>query len=231
MFRIIFVIDILNGNAVHAVKGERSNYMPLRESKICSSSDPLEIIREVMPKEVYIADLNRLQQTGNNFDLIRKISRMKKTMADIGAKNMDDIIHGMELADTLIVGTETASMEVIKNAAALLPGKINVSIDIKDGRVLTNDPNVSKEPLAVVKSLNEINIRDIIILNLKKVGTSEGIDVDFLRDIISISKHNVLVGGGIRDMEDIIALEEIGVSGALVATALHNGSIPVDIIR
>ncbi len=231
MFRIIFVIDILNGTAVHAVRGERSNYMPLRGSKICSSSDPLEIIREVMPKEVYIADLDRLAQTGDNFDLIKKISRMKKTMADIGAENMDNILHGMELADTLIVGTETASLEVIKNAAAVFPGKINISIDIKDGRVLTNDPDMRKEPFAVVKSLNDLNIRDIIILNLKKVGTSEGIDADFLKDIVHISKHNILVGGGIRDMDDIKALEEIGVSGALVATALHIGSIPVDAVR
>lgn len=231
MFRIIFVLDILNGNAVHAVRGERSNYMPLRGSRICGSSDPLEIARDVMPKEVYIADLDRLQQTGSNFDLIQKISRIIKTMVDIGAENMDDVKNGMELADTLIVGTETASLELIKNAAAVNPGKINVSIDIKDGRVISNDPDMSKEPFAFVKSLNDINIRDIIILNLKKVGTSEGIDADFVKDIVRISKHNILVGGGIRDMDDIRALENIGVSGALVATALHNGSIPVDAVR
>lgn len=231
MFRIIFVIDILNGNAVHAIRGERSKYMPVHDSRICSSSDPLEIVREVMPKEVYIADLDRLQQKGDNFDLIKKISGMKKTMADIGAENMDDVKHGLELADTLIVGTETASMELIKSAAAVFPGKINVSIDIKDGKVLTNDQDMRKEPLAVVRSLNEINIRDIIILNLKNVGTSVGIDSEFLKDIVRISKHNILVGGGIRDMDDIRTLEEIGVSGALVATALHNGNIPIEAVR
>ena len=231
MFRIIFVLDILNCNAVHAVRGERSKYLPLRGSKICRSSDPLEIVREVMPKEVYIADLDRLQQTGDNFELIKKISRIKKTMADIGAENMDDVKQGMELADTLIVGTETASFDLIKTAAALFPGKINVSIDIKDRRVVTKDPNMKKEPLAVVKSLNDINIRDIIILNLKKVGTGEGIDSEFFKDIVRISKHNIIAGGGIRDMDDIRALEEIGVSGALVATALHNGNIPIDAVR
>jgi phosphoribosylformimino-5-aminoimidazole carboxamide ribotide isomerase len=225
------VLDILNGNAVHAVKGERSKYLPVHDSKICSSAGPIEIIKEVMPKEVYIADLDRLQQTGDNFDLIKKISGMKKTMVDIGAENIDDVKQGMELTDTLIIGTETGSFELIKNTAKLFPRKINVSIDIKDGRVLTKDPNMKKEPLEVVKSLNDINIRDMIILNLKNVGTSIGIDIDFLKDIVRISKHNILVGGGIRDMDDIRAMEEIGISGALVATSLHDGKIPIDEVR
>jgi phosphoribosylformimino-5-aminoimidazole carboxamide ribotide isomerase len=41
----------------------------------------------------------------------------------------------------------------------------------------------------------------------------------------------VLVGGGIKGMEDLEVLERIGISGALVATAVHSGKIPVHLIR
>lgn len=52
-------------------------------------------------------------------------------------------------------------------------------------------------------------------------------DSQFLSNIVSISHHHVLLGGGVKDIADIEKLESIGVKGALVATALHNGSIPL----
>ncbi len=228
MFRIILVLDILKGNTVHAIRGERAKYQPI-QSKVCSSSNPLEIVSALKPAEVYIADLDRLQHFGDNFELIKKISAKAKTMVDIGAENLDDVRKCAELTNTVILGTETASLDLIKTAAEQFPGGINVSIDIKNGEVLTKDTRI--EPHELIKLLNGYDIRDIIILELSKVGTSAGIDTDFLRGVVKLSKHSVLLGGGIRDMADINALKEIGVGGALVATAVHNGKILVELIK
>lgn len=152
-------------------------------------------------------------------------------MVDIGAENMDDVRKCAEIANTVILGTETASLDLIKTAAEQFPGGINVSIDIKNGEVLTKDRNMMMKPHELVKLLNGYNIRDIIILELGKVGTGAGIDTDFLRGVVELSKHSVLLGGGIRDMTDINTLKETGVSGALVATAVHGGMIPLELIR
>ncbi len=230
MFRIVFVIDILNGNAVHAVKGERSKYQPV-QSRVCSSSDPLDMVSALKPKEVYIADLDRLQHTGDNFELIKEISMNTRTMVDTGAEKLSDVERYIGIADTVILGTETASLELIDVAAKLFPGVINVSIDIKNGSVLTKDRNMVMKPQELVELLNGYDIADIIILDLNKVGTGAGIDVDFLQDIVGLSAHSILVGGGIRGMDDIDALEETGVGGALVATAVHSGRIHLELFR
>ncbi len=231
MFRIIFVLDILNGTAVHAVRGERSKYKPVTGSSICVSSSPFEFISALAPREVYIADLDRLQHQGDNFELIEKISGKTRTMADIGAENMNDVEKCAKIADTVILGTETASLDLIEKAAVRFSGRINVSIDMKNWKVLAKDRNMDVEPVELVKRLNDHEIRDIIILELTRVGTCAGIDECFLRDIAAVSSHNVLVGGGIKDMDDIEALKRIGMSGALVATAVHNGKIPVNLIN
>jgi phosphoribosylformimino-5-aminoimidazole carboxamide ribotide isomerase len=42
---------------------------------------------------------------------------------------------------------------------------------------------------------------------------------------------DVYVGGGVRDINDLIRLREIGVSGALVASALHSGKIKVNELK
>lgn len=231
MFRIIFVLDILNGNAVHAVKGERAKYQPVKGSVVCNSSAPVDIISTIMPKEVYIADLDYLQHLGDNFELIAKISEMTKTMVDIGPENMDDVEKCAGIADTVIIGTETASLDLIAAASERFPGRINVSIDMKKGVVLTMDRKLEMKPRELIKKLNDYDIKDIIILELSKVGTSAGIDVDFFQEVAGLSNHNILAGGGIRDMDDIHALEKIGVNGALAATAVHNGKIPVELIH
>ncbi len=228
MFRIIFVLDIFNGNVVHAVRGERARYQPIKGSRICNSSAPLDIISALAPNEVYIADLDRLQGLGDNFEQIKRISEKTRTMVDIGVENMADIEKCAKIADTIILGTETASFDLIKDACKRFPGRINVSIDMKNRRVLTRDRKMDIQPKELVELLNGQNIRDIIILELSKVGTGSGVDVDFLKEMGS---RNILVGGGIRDMHDINALKKIGAGGALVATAVHDGKIPLEQLK
>jgi phosphoribosylformimino-5-aminoimidazole carboxamide ribotide isomerase len=224
-------MDILNGSVVHAVKGERSKYKPIQGSMICDSQDPFEVISAVNPRELYIADLDHIQDIGDNFEIIKKISGKTKTMVDIGVKNMDDVQKCAEIADTVIIGTETASFEVIEYAALQFPDRINVSIDMKNGSVLTKDKTMEVRPEYLVRRMNEIELKDIIILDLGKIGTSVGIDEIFLKKIAEISTHNILVGGGIKNLEDIETLEKSGIGGALAATALHNGKIPIGFIH
>lgn len=231
MFRIIFVLDILNGKVVHAMKGERSKYRPIVGSRVCDSSDPLDIISSILPSELYIADLDHLQHMGDNFELIRKISGKTKTMVDVGVNNLDDARKCAGIADTVIVGTETASVEVIEMASIQFPGRINVSIDMKNGKVLTKDQKTEVRPEELIRILNGLDIKDIIILDLGKVGTSGGIDKEFLKKMAGLSTHSIIAGGGVKDLGDIEALKESGIDGALVATAVHNGKIPIELIH
>ena len=61
--RVIPVIDLKGGVAVHAVRGERERYRPVR-SRIAAGSDPVELTRAVRDRfgldEVYVADLDAI---------------------------------------------------------------------------------------------------------------------------------------------------------------------------
>ncbi len=235
MFRIIFVLDIYNRIVVHAQGGNRQNYLPIHKSSmLCNSSEPLAVINAVNPKEVYIADLNILQGIGEhdtNFADIRAVSQKVKTMLDPGISSPSDIEEALSIAGSVILGTETASLDTISHAASEFPGRVNVSIDIKNNRILTRDPDMPDDPIEVIGMLNDMNIQDIIILDMDKVGTSSGIDSQFLSMIAASSNHDVLLGGGIKDINDIETLNDIGLKGVLVATALHNGKIPLTMIQ
>jgi phosphoribosylformimino-5-aminoimidazole carboxamide ribotide isomerase len=209
------------------VRGERSCYGPIDQfSRIVTTSDPLQLLDEVSPKEVYIADLNRLTGSGDNLAVIERISSRVRTLADIGISRTGEMAY---LSDRIIpvLGTETVSLSIVEEAAPLRD--LVVSIDMKARRVLAKDEEFSGlSPLDLIRDLNALPLKGVILLELDRVGTSSGLDSEFLQQAATLSDHPLILGGGVRDLEDLHALEEMGFEGALVATAVHNGKIPLE---
>jgi phosphoribosylformimino-5-aminoimidazole carboxamide ribotide isomerase len=230
-FSLVFVMDLLDGLVVHAKRGERERYEPIhRFSSIVSSSDPVRVIEAIKPKEVYIADLNRLMSTGNNrviLEHLRARNRDLRIMLDYGVTGIEDLKEAVEaeMADNFVLGTETTSFDLIEEASKS-SSDIIVSIDLFNSEVLTSDTKMKIDPLRLITELNKFPVRDVIVLELNRVGTKSGIDFDLLARAVELSKHDLLCGGGVRNCEDMYKMAEIGIKGALVATAVHDGSIP-----
>lgn len=234
MFRVVLVMDIFNRSVVLAKGGVREKYRPVSDSSIvCSSSDPVDIVEFLHPREVYIADLNVLQGKGpleTNAGVIREVSLRTDTMLDFGISSPQDVDKALSIAGTAVIGTETGTLSTIKDAASGNPGKVSVSIDIKHGKVLKKDPEFPESPFEIVKLLNNFPLKDLIFLDLDRVGTASGFDPDFLRKLVECSSHSVLLAGGVKDMKDLFTLEDLGIKGALVATAIHSGLVSPDVL-
>jgi len=229
MFGCVFVLDLFNSAVVHAVKGVREKYLPIDQfSKVVKSSDPIRIVEELLPRRTYVADLNRLTGAGDNLAIIEKISKKTRVVADTGITTLDDI-QALPSPCTPVLGTETATFELIRKASNFWD--IVVSIDMRSRKIITQDPKLMLPPLVALKKLCDLSISEIILLDLDRVGTSSGIDRDFLEDAVRNSDQPLLLGGGVREVGDLEILEDIGFQGALVATAVHNGKIPLKFIR
>lgn len=235
MFRVVFVMDIFNRTVVLAKGGIREHYCPVSDSsKVCSRSDPLEIVDALRPLEIYIADLNVLQGKSSpeiNADMEKAVSLHAETMLDLGVSAPEEAKRALELASTVIIGTETGNLETVQKVAFENPGRVSVSIDIKHGKVLKQDQRTPENPFEIVKLLNEFPLKDLIFLDLDRVGTASGFDPELLRELAVHSRHSVLLGGGVRDMEHLFTLKKIGIGGALIATAIHSGAVPPELLR
>jgi phosphoribosylformimino-5-aminoimidazole carboxamide ribotide isomerase len=229
--RIIFVLDIFDGLVVHALKGQREQYLPVDGfSSVCNTSDALEIVKKLHPEEVYAADLNRIRGIGDNFHVIKNVSEYCRTILSCGVRNAQEVSPGQKIADSVTIGCENADFNVISKACELADvSRMHVNIDLMDNKILTNT-KISLTPLEAVKKLNDYPINNLIIIDLTKVGTGSGINVGFLEDVIACSDHKLIFGGGVRNMDDIELLSDIGVTGALVATGIHNRSIPIEML-
>ncbi|HYA33846.1 MAG TPA: HisA/HisF-related TIM barrel protein [Candidatus Bathyarchaeia archaeon] len=226
---IIFAMDIRGGIVVKGYKGDRERYEPIeRHSKICGTSDPLNVIDTIKPKRAYIADLDRILGWGSNSLIIQRLSARTKTLIDAGIRRLDDVREAERIGNTAIIGTETANLDVIRAAQSM---RIAVSIDMRDRRVVSPDPVLSGDPLGVIERMNLYKMSELLVLDIDRVGTKHGINAEFLERVLEVSGHPVVVAGGIKSSDDLDVLEDLGAAGVILSTALHEELVPVDLVR
>jgi len=238
--KVIPVIDVLNGAAVHGVQGKREQYQPLK-SVLCSSAEPLEIASAFSSlgfSSIYMADLDAIiKDDSRNFGLYRRIvdSTGLSLMVDAGIADMKRAVEVLSAgASEIVVGTETLrSLEFVGQAVdAFGAERIVVSVDQKGGQLLSTSKEISSmDALSLTKELSRLGVHRIILLDLSRVGTERGINSTLLKDILKQGELEVMVGGGIRNLSEMKELRELGVAGALVATVIHNGKVTVDELR
>ena len=239
-FKIIPVIDILNSKAVHAIKGERAKYKPL-ESKLIKSSDPIEIIKvlkqEFNFREFYIADLDAIIKNRPNLEILSKILRIPEidVIIDPGIKDKEELLKYSEYnLKKLILGLETInSIDIIREGLKIFGEfKLIVSVDMFKGTLISKIKELkTQNPIEVVSTLRKFGVRELILLDLFRVGQKlGGIPSTYLK-IRRVFKGAVLVGGGIKDFRDVLNYYSNKFTGVLIATALYDGSISVDKLK
>jgi phosphoribosylformimino-5-aminoimidazole carboxamide ribotide isomerase len=229
MMRCILALDLLGGVVVRGVRGDRERYRPVNEySKIVATSVPAEVVKTMRPRETYIADLDRIMGRGDNLPVIAELSKVTRTMVDAGARLPGDVARLRPVSRSVILGTETASLALIRECHG--PDVI-LSVDMKGGQIMAGDPALRRSPLDVVRMFDDYTLDAIVLLDVARVGSGEGIDFSLLASAASASRHPIIVGGGVRDPEDLDRLAAAGGAGAIVASAVHSGAIPLQVIH
>lgn len=237
--KIVPVIDVLEGIVVHAIRGERRHYRPLR-SVLCSSVDPFDLaltFESLGFDKLYLADLDAILRKSTNLALYRRIEADTNLDLMVDAGITETAKAGKLLktgVSEIIVGTETLlGLDFVDQAVRSFgENRVMVSIDLKRGEVISVSENIrSMNPVLLMQTLQETGVSQFILLDLDRVGSERGANVEVLKEALRMTKAKVLVGGGIRNLQDLEELRNLGAYGALVATALHNGKLEIDELK
>jgi phosphoribosylformimino-5-aminoimidazole carboxamide ribotide isomerase len=234
--RVVPVLDLKGGVAVHAVRGERQAYAPVR-SVLSPSADPIALARAFQRlgcDSCYVADLDAITGAGNHQAIVQTIADLGLSVwLDAGVATLEDARRAVACgASRVIVGTETLKdtrdLHAIAEAARGTTGTAVdciLSLDHRGGQLLGGSPAVAgMDATELAAAAWAAGIRAFIVLDLARVGAQAGPETEPARRLRArLPAAEVVLGGGVRGKDDLRALERAGYHAALVGTALHTG--------
>jgi len=216
---LILAADLKSGNIVHGMSGRRDEYRPV-QTPLASTAEPIRFLQEIRPRYLYIADLDRITGVGSHDSLIPALAREVETLyLDRGCRSPYDMLDCPDVIN--IIGTETAGSDLSLFAGGFL------SVDMKDRHVVPN----GTDPVQTLSNAGVCAFDGCILLDIGGVGTRRGLDPEFLERCRTAYPGLLFWGGGVAGMQDLTLLDTCGFDGAIIATALHSGAIPLELIR
>jgi len=220
--QIIPVIDLKDGQVVHAKHGLRALYQPI-QSALSNSSQVHDIVAGLLKlypfKTIYIADIDAIQCTGTHAGVINKLCQQYPKISwwvDSGKLTSITVPNYLN-----VIGTESVlSMQYFQKLHRECDGKYILSLDYKDGEPLG---------LQIPHTSPHYWPKQVICMTLNAVGSNRGPELRQIQSLQALSvQTSIYAAGGVRDAADLRMLRDCDVAGALIATALHNGKISAE---
>ena len=226
---VIPVLDLKDGEAVHAVRGERVDYKPVR-GILGSGEDAFALAaayRDQLGAEtLYIADLDAIAGANSHTTLLRVLCAAGLLLwVDAGVSTVEQAQDLIDLGvERVIIGSESLqSPAQLAALAARFPNeRIVLSVDLLNG--ILRAPPEFFTPADLLERAAALHIDSAILLDLAHVGAGSGPPIGLLTSMHQLFPAlSLYAGGGVRDRSDLEALKKAGAAGALVATAFHRG--------
>lgn len=221
--QLIAVLDLRAGQVVHAVRGERARYAPVR-SALCDGAEPLTVARALLARTgtptLYVADLNALQGGAPQWPLLAALAAGLPGVGlwlDAALATPAALAQARALGAMPVVATEALTSAA--QAEALLPHPraedVILSLDQRRGQPL-DAAGWWRQPARWPHT--------VIAMALDRVGTADGPDWALLSALQAAAPDVHVIGaGGLRDAADAARAAALGAAGWLVASALHAG--------
>ena len=219
---IIPVIDLMQGQVVHARRGQRDRYAPL-QTPLSRDALPGSVLDGLLAfadfRTVYIADLDALMgqppQAGLIAGLVNRYPGIT-FWVDNGYAGGRASIEAWDGRVRPVLGSESIG---IADLAELRQARLDyvLSLDFRED-ALIGDPRLLEQPALWPNT--------VILMNLARVGSLKGPDLGQLsRFVAEYPDHRFIAAGGVRDAADLAALDRAGASSVLLASALHQQAL------
>jgi len=230
---LICAIDLLDGGAVRLVQGDFARRIP-------ADADGPELARRFVGagcRRLHVVDLAGARAGRPvQLPLVGAIVGAARDSADGvvievggGLRREADVAAALAVADDAILGTAAIDRPGFLRACALAhPGRVSASLDLRGGRPAVDGWTRAgaADPIALAERLLDEGAARLVVTETSRDGTLAGPDLELLTSIRRAFPAAVLVAaGGVGSLDDLRALDAVGVDGAVVGLALLTGAV------
>ena len=221
-------IDLYGGKAVRLYKGD---YVQMT----VYSDDPVSVARDFAAagaSHIHLVDLEGAKiGKPANLDTIAKIVEATGLFAEVGGgiRDMETVDSYLSIGvSRVILGTAAVKDPVFLQAALDKYGeKIAVGVDLKDGFVAikgwTETSDLKVEDF--FEKMQNMGVKTIICTDISRDGAMKGANRELYRELSSKFAIDLIASGGVSSMEDVTALAEMKLHGAIIGKAYYIGAV------
>ena len=225
---IIPAIDLIDGKAVRLQKGDYNKVTVYSDSP----AEVAESFERDGAKMLHVVDLDGAKDgTTANFDTVKEIIRRTGLSVEIGGgvRNIERVKKYIDIGvDRVIIGTAAITdPDFLKEAVKLYGEKIVVGVDVKDGYVAIKGwlevSEVSCNDFC--EQLCALGVKTVICTDISKDGMMSGTNLELYRDLSRRFGMNIIASGGVSSLDDVRALKQMNIYGAILGKALYTGAV------
>jgi len=225
---VIPAVDIKGGRCVRLFQGRMNE-------ETVYGDNPVEMAKKwesLGASMLHIVDLDgAVGATPVNRYIIRAIVEELNIPCELGGGIRDlptiEVYLKMGLNRVVLGTAAVKNPDLVKEAAGMFPGRVAVGIDAVHGKVAvegwTETTDITAGELA--RRFEDMGVRAINYTDILRDGALVGPNIEATREMVRSVKIPVIAAGGISRMEDLVALVETGVEGAISGKALYEGKI------
>ena len=225
---ILPAIDIYEGKAVRLLKGDYSKMTVYSEHPEEIGAD----FARCGSEWVHIVDLEgaRSGET-SNLSVISGIIDSCGLKAEVGGgiRSMGVIEEYLNAGvSRVVLGTAAVNdPQLLDEAVKLFGEKIAVGVDIKNGYVAIKGwtEKSSVKAMDFCKDLQERGVSTIVCTDISRDGAMKGANIELYKKMSSKLDLNIVASGGVSSEEDVKALRDAGLYGAIIGKAYYTGAV------
>jgi len=228
--KIIPAIDLMEGKVVRLYKGDPNK-------KTIYSENPLEIAKKwesAGADMIHLVDLDATLGNGSNFEALRSIAKSVKipVQGAGGLRNEKIIESALEFAQRVVIGTLAFNDKTTLSELLTRYGKekLVISADHNNGLIVVNGWQQSTKTSLInaVTEFIEMGFSEYLSTSIVRDGTLQGPDLKPLQEINEIEKVNLIVSGGISNIDDVIKVKELNPFGVILGKALYENKVTIE---
>ena len=221
-------IDLYEGKAVRLYKGRY-------DELTVYNNDPLSVALDFEAagaKFLHLVDLEGARDGGTpNLEVIKRIREGTSLFIEVGGgiRSLSVIEKYLSAGvNRVILGTAALTdRDMLKTALSLYGEKIAVGADVKAGNIAikgwTERSDVSLDEFML--DMQSLGVKTVICTDISKDGAMIGTNRELYRELSKGYDINIIASGGVSSLDDIRALTEMQLYGAIIGKAYYTGAI------
>lgn len=226
---IIFpAIDLYGGKAVRLYKGDYAQMTVYDD-------DPSAVaarFKAAGATHMHMVDLEGAKNGGTpNLETIKAVVNSTDLFVELGGgiRSFDVMETYLDAGvNRLILGTAAVTDDGFAAEAVKRFGDaVAVGVDVKDGFVAVKGwtEKSSYTCFDFCRKMRDCGVKTIICTDISKDGAMMGTNRELYRNLSAVLDINIIASGGVSTLDDIQALTDMGLYGAIIGKAYYTGAI------